>query len=125
MIKVTFPNSENQSAEYRTVVDFYKAIFKLDQAQLFQVVTDDCIFVVHGSVSYEGKSGLAKMLDAVKVSGTEDVKIDIIVVDKKHAAINAVVVLKDGSQVACGDILTFSPEQKIQRVDSHAVPTSG
>lgn len=123
MIKTKFPNIEDRPAEHRLIVDFYQAIFALDEARLFQLVADNCSYVAHGIEDYEGKPGLKKMLETVQKDGFDHVWIDSIVADKKHAAIKGVIVLQNGIQLACSEFLTFSPGPKIQRVDAYAVVT--
>lgn len=124
MIKITFPNSETQSAQCRTVVDFYTAIFQFDEEQLFRLASGNCAIIVHGNVRYEGRPGLTKMLKDIRHSGLDSVSIDNMIADTKHAAINGIIVLKNGSQVSFADFLTFSAEQKIQQVDAYPVVTS-
>lgn len=125
MIKTTIPNTQSKPAEYRIVTDFYNAIFQLDEARLFKLAVVDCTYVVHGAETWKGKSGLKKMLEAIKQSGLDQVKIDNIVADRRHAAINGIVTLKDGTQLAYAEFLTFSPEHKIKRVDAYAIPVTG
>jgi hypothetical protein len=125
MIKLTFPESKEQSAEYSRVVDFYEAIFRLDETALFRLVTDDCTYIVHGNVSWEGKPGLAKMLNTIKQNSLSHVRVDNMVADKNHAAINGIVFLARGARISFAEFLTFSPEQKIRHVDAYPILTSG